>query len=156
MRYVVIVDLDETLGHFNASHQFLIRPYAYMLLDFFIVTHIDIILWSNGSDSYVEHIVNTYFDIFTNETLKTRLFGRSVCDISKRRYGSRKHSKIIRNLYKETVHLIALDDQVNTNMDPGYDFRIQVEPYTQKNTTDKELLHVMDKIIQHLKEKLMA
>lgn len=152
MKCVCVVDLDETLGHFNASHQFLVRPFAYMLLDFLIVTNFEITLWSFGTDNYVEHVINTYFDIFANETFKTRVFGRSVCEISKRKYGSKKHSKIIRNLYNETIHLMAIDDQVNINMDSGYDFRIQVEPYTEKNMADKELLHVMDKIIQHLKE----
>lgn len=156
MKHVCVIDLDETLGHFNSNRLFLIRPYAYMLLDFLIVTHFEIVLWSFGTDNYVEHVINTYFDIFTNETLTTRVFGRSVCEISNRKYGSKKHSKIIRNLYKERIYLIALDDQVNTNMDSGYDFRIQVEPYIEKNMSDKELLHVMDKIIQHLKQTLLA
>lgn len=154
MKRVCVLDLDETLGHYNASHEFLIRPHAYLLLDFLTVTHFDVILWSLGSDSYVEHVINTYFDDFTHKTL-TRVFGRSVCEISKRKYGSSKHSKIIRNLYKETIDLIAIDDQVAKNTDAGYDCRIQVEPYTQKNTADEELLHVLRKIIQHLKETVV-
>lgn len=154
-RVCCVLDLDETLGHFNTNHQFMVRPFALLLLDFFIVTHIDIVLWSYGSDSYVEHVINTHFDIFKNENLKTRLFARSVCEISKRRYGNRKHSKIVRSLYKETVYLIAIDDQVNINMDTGYDFRIKVEPYIHKNVNDRELLFSLQKIIEQLKEIIL-
>lgn len=155
MKFVCAVDLDETLGHFNLSNQFIIRPYAYVLLDFFIVANIDIILWSNGSDNYVESIINKHFDIFVNNKLKTRVYGRTVCNISKHRFGYIKCSKIIRNMYNENVLLIGLDDQININMDSGYDFRIHVEPYKVKNLNDEELFLVMCKILNYCKNNIL-
>lgn len=151
MKIVCVIDLDETLGHFTASNQFIVRPYAHLLLDFLIVLNADIILWSYGSDTYVEHVVNTYFDIFLKSEIKTRVYGRTVCEISKRKYGFTKHSQVVRKLYVDNINLIALDDRININMDSGYDLRIQVEPYNEKNTQDDELFLVLCKIIKYLK-----
>lgn len=152
MKVVSVIDLDETLGKFINSSEFIVRPYAYLLLDFLKVANIDIILWSYGSDSYVEHVINTHFQIFNNSNIKTRLFGRTVCETSKRKYGFTKHSQIIRKLYIDNINLLGIDDRANINMDEGYDFRILVEPYNEKNKQDNELLQVIFKIIEYLKE----
>lgn len=152
MKTVCVIDLDETLGHFTGGHEFLVRPYAHLLLDFLAVVEIDLILWSYGSDQYVEHVINTCFDIFVHPDIRTRIFGRTVCETSKRRYGFTKHSQVIRKLYLDDIHLMGLDDRININMDTGYDFRVQVEPYDGKNKQDKELFETMCKIIAHLKE----
>lgn len=152
MKVVSVIDLDETLGKFINSNEFKVRPYAYLLLDFLKVANIDIILWSYGSDSYVEHVINTHFQIFNNSNIKTRLFGRTVCETSKRKYGFTKHSQIIRKLYIDNINLLGIDDRANINMDEGYDFRILVEPYNEKNKQDNELLQVIFKIIEYLKE----
>lgn len=150
MKIVCVIDLDETLGHFNANNQFLVRPFAHFLLDFLIVANIDIVLWSYGSDFYVEHIINEYFNIFMKDSIRTRVYGRTACEISKHRFGYTKCSKVLRNIYKDVI-LIAMDDQVNVNMDSGYDLRIHVEPYKEKNENDNELFQIACKIIEYCK-----
>lgn len=152
MKITSVIDLDETLGKFINSSEFIVRPYAHVLLDFLRVTKIDIILWSYGSDPYVEHVINTHFNIFSNSNINTRVYGRTVCETSKRKYGFIKHSQVIRKLYIDNIILIGIDDRANINMDEGYDFRILVEPYDEKNKYDNELLQVMFKIIEYLKE----
>ena len=155
MKIVCVIDLDETLGHFTTNNQFIVRPYAQILLDFLTVLKADIILWSYGSDAYVEHVINTYFtDTFLREKIKTRIYGRTVCEISRRKYGFTKHSQVIRKLYIDNINLIALDDRININMDSGYDLRIQIEAYNEKNTQDEELFLTMCKIIKYLKDDL--
>lgn len=151
MQVVCVVDLDETLGHFNSNKQFIVRPHAHLLLDFLKILNIDIILWSNGKDDYVEHVINKHFTIFVDPLLNTRVFGRTVCNISNKQYGFIKHSKTIRKLYIENINLIALDDKIDSNMDLEYDLRIKVQPYKGKNTQDYELFTVMGKIIDYLK-----
>lgn len=154
MKIVSVIDLDETLGKFTNSNDFVVRPYAHLLLDFFTIANIDIILWSYGSDHYVEHVINNHFDIFINPDIKTRVFGRTICETSKRKYGFTKYSQVIRKLYIDNINLIGIDDRININMDEGYDYRVLVEPYNEKNKHDDELLQVMCKIIAYLKEKL--
>lgn len=154
MKIVCVIDLDETLGKFTNNNDFVVRPYAHLLLDFLIVSNIDIILWSYGSDQYVEHVINNHFNIFVNPDIKTRVFGRTICEISKRKYGFIKYSQVIRKLYIDNINLIAMDDRININMDEGYDFRVQVEPYNEKNKEDDELFRIMCTIIEYLKEQL--
>lgn len=153
MKVVSVIDLDETLGKFTNSNEFMVRPYAYLLLDFLKVANIDIILWSYGRDSYVEHVINTHFQIFNDSNIKTRVFGRTVCETSKRKYGFTKHSQVIRKLYIDNINLIGIDDRANINLDEGYDFRVLVAPYNEKNKQDNELLQLLFKIIAYLKEK---
>lgn len=153
MKKVAVIDLDETLGKFTNSSEFIVRPYAYKLLDFLRVAKMDLFLWSYGSDPYVEHVVNTHFNIFCNFNIKTRVYGRTVCEASKRKYGFLKHSQVVRRLYIDNVILIGIDDRANINMDEGYDLRILVEPYNEKNKHDNELLQVLFKVIEYLKEE---
>lgn len=153
MKKVCVIDLDETLGKFTNSSEFIVRPYAYNLLDFLRIAKMELILWSYGSDLYVEHVINTHFDIFSKFNNKTRVYGRTVCETSKRKYGFLKHSQVIRKLYLDNILLIGIDDRANINMDEGYDFRILVEPYNEKNKYDNELIQVMFKIMEYLKEE---
>lgn len=152
MKAACVIDLDETLGVFENDNRFIIRPYAHLLLDLLIVANIDIVLWSLGSDTYVEYVINNYFDIFLNKDLQTRIFGKSASKISEHRYGYKKCSKVIRNLYSQNILLIGIDDRSNTNMDSGYDLRINAEPYETPNENDDELLLIICKLIEYCKK----
>lgn len=141
---VCVLDLDETLGFFDNT-TFNVRPHVNFLINFLIFSKIDIILWSYGTDTYVESIINGHFPCLVQHAHK--LFGRTQCKISEFRYGMCKSSEHIRKLYENEIVLIGIDDRVNDTMDDRYDMRILIEPYNKINTNDNHLITVIQKIL---------
>lgn len=147
---VCVLDMDETLGWFDEK-RFHVRPKCYTLINFLRILKCDIILWSLGSNEYVERVTeSTLTDIYEHAF---KIYGRSKCKWAYETYHYYKFSKVIRDLYKQPVFLIGVDDKVSQNMDPGYDLRINVSPYTKTNSHDKELLDVVEKMTNALVER---
>lgn len=140
--------MDETLGKMMRN-TFAVRPYTDSLINLLRLCRFDIILWSLGTDEYVQRIVNGHLPIIKRYAKK--IFGRKECARAKQKYGYDKASDHIRVMYdREDLYLVAIDDKVSENMDTGYDLRINVLPYNRPNVKDKVLLDVIDKLVSAL------
>lgn len=148
-KYVCVLDMDETLG-FYGGNSFHVRPKFQTLIHFLKLIQADIILWSLGSDSYVKKVINGFLPELAKEAHK--IFARSECQYSKGFYHYMKSSAHIRDMYSSPVFLIAVDDKVSDNMDEQYDLRIYIPPYSKVNSSDKELLIVVEKMINGIAE----
>lgn len=144
MKYVCVLDMDETLG-FYEGNKFHVRPKLQTLINFLQLIEADIILWSLGSDSYVTKVVNGFLPELAQSAFK--IFARSECQYAQHFYTYRKASAHIRDMYSTPVFLMAVDDKVSENMDEQYDLRIFIPPYSKINSADKELLVVVEKMI---------
>jgi len=146
-KYVCVLDLDETCGFYDGK-VFHVRPFFKTFIYFLKLIRADIILWSLGTDAYVLRVINGFLPELQAHAVK--IFARSEADYSKLYYEHYKASAHVRDLYaSESVLLIAVDDNVSTNMDEhGYDLRFYVKPYTKVNSCDKELLKTIDAIVQ--------
>lgn len=143
MTFVCVLDMDETLGFFD-NNIFHVRPNLNFLLQFLYLNNIKIILWSLGDDSYVERICNGFLPKIAKHA--DIIFARKECYVSDQKYNYYKASAHIRNLYREQIILIGVDDKVRQNMDDMYDLRIYVKPYQQINNNDIELVKVIETI----------
>ncbi|KAG8173840.1 hypothetical protein JTE90_016329 [Oedothorax gibbosus] len=144
-KYVCVLDMDETLGFYEGT-TFHVRPQYHTLIQFLQLINADIILWSLGADNYVQRVVNGFLPELAKHAVK--IFARSESEFSKTYYQYAKASEHIRDYYLPTsVFLMAVDDRVNDNMDNQYDLRISVKPYTKVNSCDKELLKVIQVLI---------
>lgn len=147
-KFVCVLDMDLTLGFYD-NKKFHVRPKFKTFLRFLKIIKADIILWSHGKDQYVSNVVNAYLPELV--TCAHTLFGRTECEYSERYYNFLKASEHIRDMYKKRyglrVFLIAVDDNVAINMDEGYDLRIHIQPYSKVNSCDKELLVVIEKMV---------
>lgn len=144
-KYVCVLDMDETLGFYEGT-TFRVRPQFRTLIHFLQLVRADIILWSLGTNDYVKRVVNGFLPELALHAFK--IFARSESDYALLHYQYAKASKHIRDIYKPgNVFLIAVDDQVSQNMDDQYDLRIHVKPYTKVNSCDKELLKVVQTMI---------
>lgn len=151
-KWVCVLDMDETLGFYD-SNTFHVRPKFKAFINFLKLIHADIILWSMGSDSYVHRIVNGFLPDLRDHLFK--LFGRSECEYSTTYYQFPKASAHIRDLYPSlSIFLIGIDDKVTENMDEQYDLRIYIKPYTKVNSCDKELMLVMEKMIEGISNQV--
>lgn len=155
MKICCVLDLDETLGYFDAhANQFMFRPYAETLIMVLYHASIDIILWSYGSDEYVKYVINHDFPVLKRYAFK--IFARTQCLYSHSHYNVMKWSRVIQTVYPntESIFLICVDDKVNLMMDPEYSVRICVEPYVKINSVDQELADVISKIFHMLHQIL--
>lgn len=144
-KYVCVLDMDETLG-FYEGNAFHVRPQFKTLINFLRLIRADVILWSLGTNSYVQRVVNGFLPEIAQHAYK--LFARSESDYAHMYYKYSKASAHIRDLYQpESIFLIAVDDKVSENMDDQYDLRVHVKPYAKVNSCDKELLKVVETII---------
>lgn len=149
LKVVCVLDMDETLGTCD-DKTFHLRPKCKMLINFLQIIQCDIVLWSMGSNLYVEKVIKgTLTDI---QKKAYKVYGRSKCKWSKSRYGFYKASEAVRKLYTQTVFLMGVDDRASQNMDSGYDLRIHVKPYRKPNPHDRALLEVIEKVIKGLAE----
>lgn len=148
-KVVCVLDMDETLGTCN-DKTFHLRPKCKMLINFLQIIQCDIILWSLGSNTYVEKIIKGTLTDIKKHAYK--VYGRSKCKWSKSTYNYYKASEAIRNLYGETIFLMGVDDRAGQNMDSGYDLRIHVKPYRKPNPHDRALSEVIEKIIKGIAE----
>jgi hypothetical protein len=148
-----VLDLDETLGRFNGD-TFLLRPKLEFLLRYLRTSNIDIILWSLGGDEYVKWVVNTFLDDIKRYAYK--IFASTECSRSERRFEFSKASDVIRATYAagEELFLIGVDDKASQNMDSRYDLRISPKPYTKHDPTDRELVKVVETIVEALANML--
>lgn len=146
---VCVLDMDETLG-FSSGDTFHVRPKFHTLLNLLRLIRADIILWSMGTDDYVRRTVNGFLPELSTHAYK--LFARTECYYSQSYYQYKKASSHIRNMYQQSIFLIAVDDMVNENMDDQYDLRIHVQPYDKVNSCDKELVFVCEKIVNGIME----
>lgn len=153
-KYVCVLDMDLTLG-FHSARKFHPRPKLKTLLQFLKLIQADIILWSHGKDAYVKDMVNAYLPDVAECT--HTLFGRTECEYSKKFYNYLKASEHVRDMYRkrysQNILLMGVDDNVTINMDDGYDLRIYVKPYETVNSCDKELMVVVEKMIQGIVER---
>lgn len=141
---VCVLDMDETLGYFDGQ-QFVIRPKLDFLMKFCKMCHIDVILWSMGDDEYVKSVINSSLNNVAEYAAK--IFGYKECKRSYKLYEYHKASEHVRVMYPETIFLIGVDDRVTSNMDARYDVRIAVKPYKKVNPGDRELVGVVEKIV---------
>lgn len=146
-----VLDLDETLGRFNGE-TFLLRPKLEFLLRYLRTSRIDIILWSLGGDEYVKWVVNTFLNDIKQHAYK--IFANTECSRSERRFEFSKASDVIRAMYGEELFLIGVDDKASQNMDSHYDLRISPKPYTKHDPTDRELVNVVETIVEALANML--
>lgn len=149
MQYVCVLDMDETLGYY-AGTTFHVRPRFQTFVRFLKLIRADIILWSLGKDDYVIRVVNAFLPELAECAHK--IFGRTECQYALQFYGFSKASAHIRDMYSSAIFLIAVDDRVSENMDEKYDLRIHIQPYTKVNSCDKELLQVIEKMINGISE----
>lgn len=149
MKYVCVLDMDETLG-FYEGRIFHVRPKIQTLIHFLQLIEADIILWSLGSDSYVTKVVNAFLPELAQIAYK--IFARSECHYAQKFYTYRKASAHIRDMYTYPIFLMAVDDKISDNMDEQYDLRIFIPPYSKVNSADKELLLVVEKMITGIVE----
>ncbi|GBN13113.1 hypothetical protein AVEN_257693-1 [Araneus ventricosus] len=148
-KYVCVLDMDETLG-FSSGDTFHVRPKLKTLLNLLRLIRADIILWSMGTDEYVQRTVNGFLPEISTHAYK--LFARTECQYSQTFYRYKKASNHIRHMYPYSIFLIAVDDLVSENMDEHYDLRIHVPPYNKVNSCDKELVFVCEKIVNGIME----
>lgn len=148
-KYVCVLDMDETLG-FHEKSTFHVRPRLKTFINFLKLLKADVILWSLGSDAYVRGMVNGFLPEIAQYAYK--IFARTESEYAQHYYRYRKASHHVRDLYSSAVFLIAVDDRVSDNMDSHYDLRIHLKPYTKVNSCDKELLVVIEKIINGIAE----
>lgn len=141
---VVVLDMDETLGVYQ-ENVFQPRPKLDFFLKMLRAMDIDIILWSLGEDDYVRRVVEGFLPSVKKYTQIN--FARSECKLSKELYGYYKASQHIRQMYKDPVFLIGVDDKVTENMDSSYDVRIHVPPYRKPDGKDRQLLRVSEEIV---------
>ncbi|KAG8156213.1 hypothetical protein JTE90_011123 [Oedothorax gibbosus] len=146
-KYVCVLDLDETCGFYDGK-VFHVRPLFKTFIHFLRLIRADIILWSLGTDEYVLRVINGFLPELQAHAVK--IFARSEADYSKLYYQYYKASTHVRDLYaSQPIVLIAVDDNVSTNMDEqGYDLRIYIKPYAKVNSCDKELLKTMEAIVR--------
>lgn len=147
MQIVCVLDMDETLGVFY-KNVFHVRPKIDILINLLRLQRVDIILWSLGDDNYVKRVVNGYLPQIAQYAYK--IFARSEGYASKKLYNYTKAAEHIRDLYDESIFLMAVDDNVNRNMNSNYDVRIHIKPYNSPNPNDRAILNVVEKIIQTL------
>lgn len=150
MEIVCVLDLDETLGYYEDGVGFHQRPFADLLFHFLKFSNIKFILWSYGDDSYVKLVVNSF--VVDLKNMAHKVWGRTQCKVSKDRYDVVKCSEHVRKTFKNKIFLIGVDDRVNEMMDEKYNLRIRVEPYLTQNTTDLELVKVIEKIVKYINE----
>lgn len=149
-KYVCVLDMDETLG-FYAGTTFHVRPHFKTLIRFLKLIKADIILWSLGTNDYVGRVVNGFLPELVQHAYK--LFARSESEYARMYYQVPKASAHIRDMYEsQTIFLMAVDDKVAENMDEQYDLRIHVKPYTKVNSCDKELLKVVETMINGINQ----
>lgn len=146
---VCVLDMDETLG-FSSGDAFHVRPKFQTLLNLLRLIRADVILWSMGTDEYVQSTVNGFLPELATHAYK--LFARTECQYSQTYYRYRKASNHIRDMYPHSIFLIGVDDKVSENMDEHYDLRIHVPSYTKVNSCDKELVSVCEKIVNGIME----
>lgn len=146
-KYVCVLDMDETLG-FHEGNTFHVRPHFQTLIKFLKLIQSDIILWSLGTNDYVQMVVNGFLPEVAKNAAK--VFARYESDYSRVYYKVPKASEHIRDMYPGTAFLMAVDDRVSENMDEQYDLRIHVKPYKKVNSCDKELLKVVETMINAL------
>lgn len=142
---VCVLDMDETLGYFD-GRQFVPRPKLDFLIKFLKMCHIDLILWSMGGDEYVKSVVNSSLGGVAEYAAK--IFGQKECNRSHKKYEYYKASEHVRVMYPEEIFLIGVDDRVSSNMDPRYDVRIAVKPYKKFKPGDRELVGVVERIVE--------
>lgn len=142
--FVIVVDMDETLGYFEKD-TFHVRPDVDYFVKVLKLAQFDFILWSHGMDDYVSMMVSNFLPVVALNA--TWIFGRSECERSDSRYGYRKCSHHIRQLYDHPIVLIALDDNVKEEMDNGYDLRLHIEPYNKRDEADRALIEATKKIV---------
>lgn len=145
MKYVCVLDMDETLGFFH-QNVFHVRPKVNVLIHLLKLLKVDIIIWSLGEDNYVKDIMNQYLPEIAR--LAFKIFARQEAYVSKHQYNFWKASEHIRIMYEEPIYLLGIDDRVTQNMDSKYDFRISVSPYDASNLNDIHLLTVCEDIIE--------
>ena len=144
-KYVCVLDMDETLGFYEGT-TFHVRPHFVTLMRFLRLIRADIILWSLGTDAYVQRVVNGFLPEMASHAYK--IFARSESEYARTYYQFAKASPHVRDMYPSTtVFLMAVDDRVSDNMDEQYDLRIHVQPYTKVNSCDKELIKVVQALI---------
>lgn len=144
---VCVLDMDETIGTFQHD-AFQIRPYANSLIALLRLLDVQLVLWSLGSDEYVQRIVNGHLPLVKEYAYK--IFARKECERSRQRYDFCKASEHIRVMFESEIFLIAIDDKVSQNMDSQYDLRINVLPYKKPDPRDRALLDVINKLILEL------
>jgi len=73
---LVIFDLDETLI-FTQNDHILVRPYAYTLISK-LLKHVDVGIWSAGSEDYVMNVLRSRFEVFIPNFVFIKT--RNYCD----------------------------------------------------------------------------
>ncbi len=142
---VCVLDMDETLGYYDGQ-QFVLRPKLDFFMKFLKMCHIDVVLWSMGDDDYVKAVVNSSLSSVADYAVK--IFGHKECKRSYKLYDFHKASEHVRIMYPQEIFLIGVDDRASTNMDPSYDVRIAIKPYKKFNPSDRELMSVVEKIVE--------
>lgn len=144
---VVVLDMDETLGVFEGDH-FHVRPNVNFIIQMLHLMKVDIILWSLGDDDYVKKIVNGFLPLIASYAYK--IFARAESKVAYELYGYSKAGEHIREMYEDEIYLIGIDDQVATNMNSAYDFKIYVRPYRKPDKKDRTLLYICEKLVNRL------
>lgn len=142
---VVVLDMDETLGVY-LDDVFHVRPNVDFMIQMLRCMDADIILWSLGDDSYVQHVVNKYLPQVTAYAYK--IFARTEAKKVHKRYGYSKAGSHIRDLYEENIFLLGVDDQVDVNMDSTYDVKIHIQPYENPDNSDSAIWNICEKIVR--------
>ena len=145
--FVVVLDMDETLGVFENDH-FHVRPYVEFMLQMLKCMNVDIILWSLGDDDYVYQVVNSYLPLIKKFAYK--IFARNEGKESVRLYGYAKSGQHIRDMYEEDIVLLGVDDQVFVNMDSAYDLKLPIKPYKKPDKMDRVIWCICEKIVKYI------
>lgn len=148
MEIVCVLDLDETLGYYEDGIGFHKRPFADFFFQFLKFSKIKFFLWSYGDDEYVKLVMNSF--ICDIKDLAFKVWGKTQCELSKRKYNVVKCSEFVRKSLPHKVFLIGIDDRANEMMDTSYDLRLLIEPYQTQNTKDIELVKCIEKILKYI------
>lgn len=142
---VTVLDMDETLG-VCLEDTFHVRPNVDFMIHMLRCMDSDIVLWSLGDDSYVQHVVNGYLPSVKEHAYK--LFARTEAKVAYQRYGYSKAGEHIRDMYDQKIFLLGVDDQAHTNMNSAYDITIPIQPYRKPDRADRVLWHVCEKLVK--------
>lgn len=145
MPVVVVLDMDETLGVFQEG-AFHVRPHVNFMLEMLRCMDVDMVLWSLGTDDYVQRMVNGYLPLVAAYAHK--IFARTEAKVALRQYGFSKSGHHIRDLYEEDIFLLGVDDQAHTNMDSAYDVVLPIPAYKRPDKADRAIVYLCEKLVK--------
>src|SRR6266436_5902232 len=162
MKRLAIVDLDNTLVAAQDDcvytvddiefDNLIIRPFAPEFINW-LYKYFDIILFTTGSEKYINTCMETYFIPF--QTKISHVLHSGHANLSQKKYGLPKHSEYIKSICQGYHTIIGIDDQSQENMDPdGYSKIYAVEPFLGKHDFElKRVRKLIDKDFQLSKDE---